>query len=113
MVNQCVNPSCHAEFKLLNTGYVYALESRLTATEFFWLCSDCARTVVPSLDALHQICVTSRSELRSQRPPHPNHDLRLMTQLGAARRWRVQSRAPARRNFMTRHAHPSVEDEAA
>jgi hypothetical protein len=42
MVNRCVNPACHAEFKLLNAGDLYAHESRSSSTEFFWLCTACA-----------------------------------------------------------------------
>ena len=51
MVSSWVNPACSTEFKLLNTGDIYALERRYSNTEFFWLCSACVLVVALCLDA--------------------------------------------------------------
>ena len=42
MVNCCINPACTAEFRLLRTGDVYAVERPGAGPEFVWLCSVCA-----------------------------------------------------------------------
>ena len=62
MVSCCVNPACRTEFKLLNTGDLYALERRSADTEFFWLCSACVPVVALGLDAMGGVSVRPRSD---------------------------------------------------
>ena len=49
MVSRCYNPACGSEFKLLNTGALYALESKSADTEFFW-----TRSITRSIPPLSQ-----------------------------------------------------------
>ena len=72
MVSCCVNPACRAEFKLLNTGDLYALERRSADTEFFWLCFACALVVAPGLDAMGGVSVRTRSDARHPQLPDLN-----------------------------------------
>jgi hypothetical protein len=78
MVSCCVNPACRTEFKLLNTGYLYALEKRSADTEFFWLCSACALVVAPGLDAMGGVSVRPRSDARHPQLPRLDSRLRLI-----------------------------------
>jgi|ERR1700722_10367179 hypothetical protein len=78
MVSRCVNPACHAEFRSLNTGDIYAVERRFSDTEFFWLCSACVPLVVLSLDSTGSVFVGSRGDAGRLREPHPNSRLRLV-----------------------------------
>ena len=78
MVSCCVNPDCRTEFKLFNTGDLYALERRSADTEFFWLCSACAPVVAVGLDAIGGVSVTQRSVGRRPQPPHLESCLRLV-----------------------------------
>jgi hypothetical protein len=95
MVNRCVNPACHEEFKLLNAGDLYAHERRSTGTEFFWLCATCAASFDLYLDPEGSVTVRARSATSRAQPPHPDGYLRLVS----------RSRKPAPRP----HTMPSGE----
>ena len=95
MVNRCVNPACHEEFKLLNAGDLYAHERRSTGTEFFWLCATCAASFDLYLDPAGSVSVSPRSTINRAQPPHPDGYLRLVS----------RSRKPAPRP----HTMPSGE----
>jgi len=88
MVNRCVNPACHEEFRLLNAGDLYAHERRSADTRFLWLCAQCAATFELYFDPAGQVCLRPRSDTRgnslrtltaifglSRDPhdPHPGH----------------------------------------
>ncbi len=57
MVATCANPNCLARFRYLHEGRLFSLEARPSATsdaklwnvpgatEFFWLCDSCSRTM--------------------------------------------------------------------
>jgi hypothetical protein len=81
MIDRCVNPTCQAEFRLFNTGNLYALERRRADTEFFWLCPACSGCVALILDASGSVAVQPLSGARHRIPPHPDRDLRLVTHL--------------------------------
>jgi hypothetical protein len=79
MVNRCVNPACHEEFKLLNAGDLYAHERRSTGTEFFWLCATCAASFDLYLDPAGSVSISPRSTINRAQPPHPDGYLRLVS----------------------------------
>jgi hypothetical protein len=81
MVKRCVNSSCHEEFKLLNGGDLYALERRSVNTEFFWLCSACARVFELYLDPMGTVLVRNGSLIHRVPPPHPDVNLRLISRM--------------------------------
>jgi len=81
MVNRCANPVCQAEFSLWNSGDIYAMERRSADTEFFWLCARCTDTMRPTLDSSGNLCVIPLTPQAYRRPPHPDHDLRLVAHL--------------------------------
>jgi hypothetical protein len=78
MVSRCVNPACHAEFRSLNTGDIYAVERRSADTEFFWLCSACVPLVALSLDSTGSVSVEPRGDAERLHEPHPDSRLRLV-----------------------------------
>ena len=78
MVSSCVNPACRTEFKLLNTGDIYALERRYANTEFFWLCSACVPVVALCLDAAGGVSVRPRTDLRRRQSSYSDSRLRLV-----------------------------------
>ena len=79
MVNRCSNADCRAELKALNGGDLYALERRSADTEFFWLCSACARKSALYLDPTGCISVRVWSIMYRAQPPHPDCNLRLIS----------------------------------
>jgi hypothetical protein len=81
MLKRCVNSSCCEEFKLLNGGDLYALERRSANTEFFWLCSACAREYELYLDPIGTVSVRDGSLIHRVPPPHPDANLRLISRL--------------------------------
>jgi len=81
MVKCCVNSSCREEFKHLNGGDLYALESRSANTEFFWLCSACACVYELYLDPVGYVSIQERRLVHRVPPPHPDADLRLISRL--------------------------------
>ncbi len=94
MVSCCVNPACRTEFKLLNTGDLYALERRSADTEFFWLCSACVPVVALGLDAMEGVSVRPRSDVRRPQLPHLDSRLRLVARSSVGRTpWHRSNRA--------------------
>jgi hypothetical protein len=81
MVKRCVNSSCREEFKLLNGGDLYALERRSVNTEFFWLCSACARAYELYLDPMGTVSVRDGSQIHRVPPPQPDANLRLISRM--------------------------------
>jgi len=81
MVKQCVNATCHEEFKLLNGGDLYALERRSANTEFFWLCPTCAGEFELYLDPMGHVATQERSVIHRVPPPNPDANLRLISHL--------------------------------
>lgn len=93
MVSCCVNPNCRTEFRVFNTGEIYALDRRSANTEFFWLCSACVRLVALRLDSTGCVSVEPRSEIESHQPPHPDSRLRLVSRVLERTPWLQASRA--------------------
>ena len=88
MISRCINPACDTEFKLYNSGTLYAHERRFTDTEFFWLCSQCAGHLVPYLDWDGRVTVMLRGDATSARPPHPDAGIRVVARPTARIPWR-------------------------
>lgn len=85
MLTCCMNPVCHAEFRLLDSGGdYYSLERRGKNTEFFWLCVGCAERYELYLDANEGIMLRSRRDRWHCDLPCINANLRLVAH--AARR---------------------------
>lgn len=82
MVNNCVNPACSTELKILNTGELYALESQSANTKFFWLCPACIPEVTLGVDPMGSLSVRKRSDSERPQPPHPDNRLRLVFPIG-------------------------------
>lgn len=78
MISRCVNRTCHTEFKLFNSGYLYAYERPYVDTEFFWLCSTCASQLAPCLDADGNVIVMPRTAARTAHPPRFGGNIRLV-----------------------------------
>jgi hypothetical protein len=94
MISSCVNPACRTELKLLNMGYLYALEKRSADTEFFWLCSACALVVALGLDPMGGVSVRPRSDACHPQLPHLDSRLRLVTRPSVERTpWHRSNRA--------------------
>jgi hypothetical protein len=102
MIQRCANPDCATEFKLLNTGNLYAHERRAYNTEFFWLCSTCAPRFDLRLDPNGSVALGPRAMTGHCQPPHLNGSLRLVA--GAAQ---LPHRAP------WHHATPAGETPIA
>jgi len=78
MVDCCANPACRAEFRLLNSGDLYALERRSQDTEFFWLCSACFAHYELQLDSHGKPAIIPRATRQYTRPAAPEATLRLI-----------------------------------
>ena len=78
MVSQCANQACNAEFKMLHSGDLYALERRSVDTEFFWLCSACIPSFVLGLNSGGFVSLTRRSSDRPGRQGDPEGRLWLV-----------------------------------
>jgi hypothetical protein len=79
MVDCCANPACRAEFKLLTTGDLYALERRCADTEFFWLCSACFARYELQLDSHSTPTIIPRAIRQHTRPAAREATLRLIS----------------------------------
>ena len=93
MVKRCVNPTCRAEFNLLNAGDLYVYGRQSADTEFgsgsfskmthypelFWLCCSCASELELHLDSEGTVSVRERSARRRARSPHPDGNLRMVS----------------------------------
>jgi hypothetical protein len=78
MVSRCFNPGCQTEFRLLNTGDLYAFERRSADTEFFWLCSACVPSVSLFLDLTSSVAVGGKLIAGLRQRPIPDSRLRLV-----------------------------------
>lgn len=78
MTNRCVNPACRTELKRLNSGDLYALKRLDVVTDYFWLCSNCASTLIPVLDPLGIVSLKHREDSQSTNPPGSSSTLRLV-----------------------------------
>jgi hypothetical protein len=79
MIDRCAKPGCGADFRLFNSGDVYALERRSESTEFFWLCSECAPQFDLLLNADGRPSFHPRGERSQARPANPELMLRLVS----------------------------------
>jgi len=79
MVDCCANPGCNEDFRLFNSGDLYALERRSANTEFFWLCSECAPQFDLLLSATGHLSFRPRSDGRQARSADPGSTLRLVS----------------------------------
>jgi hypothetical protein len=89
MIDRCLNPACRAEFKLLDSGSLYAHERRRANTEFFWLCAQCTPQYDLYLDPQGAVAICLRNAQPHGHPPLPEGSLRLV-----ARRTRSALRMP-------------------
>lgn len=78
MLNRCVNPACRTELRLLNSANLYALERPDAVTDYFWICSNCASTLIPVLDSMGIVSLKHREDSHPTNPPHPASTLRLV-----------------------------------
>jgi hypothetical protein len=114
MVSSCSNPGCHREVKFLNTGKLYAFESRSATTEFFWLCPDCVPLVALFLDPMGSVSLRPRSDPGRPQPPHPNGDLRLVAGSAEGTPWRWSSLGDGLTlSNSSRRNRPSLSSDAA
>jgi hypothetical protein len=88
MVDCCANPTCRAEFKMLHSGDLYALERRAADTEFFWLCSECAPQLDLVLNVEGHLSFRPQCDARHARPVDPNITLRLISRAASHNTWR-------------------------
>lgn len=88
MVNRCVNPACATEFRLLNSGDLYAIERPCSETEFFWICANCASKFELFLDASDCIALRPRGQGETIHPPQLHASLRLVARARRHMPWR-------------------------
>lgn len=92
MLKHCINPGCGTEFKLFNTGYLYAHDRPGHDTEFYWLCAPCASSSALYLDLSDRVAMRPRSR-GTALPPRRGADLRLISAPSQRVPW--QRNAPA------------------
>ena len=112
MISQCVNPDCHAEFRVFNSGFLYALERPSADTEFFWLCSLCADRFKPCLGADGEVAVMPRLQSEGGLPPRWEGEIRLVSAPAQRIPWRsaIPSDETAHRfRFGFAECHPADE----
>jgi hypothetical protein len=95
MVKHCINPVCRAEFKLYNSGFLYAHERPSHDTEFFWMCSPCATRFIPALDETGKVAVRPRVGGMEFLPPRRDGDLRIVSSAPPPQRMPWRQNAPA------------------
>jgi hypothetical protein len=78
MVSTCLNTACHEEFKVLNAGDLYALDTTSSEPEFFWLCKQCAALYDVCRDLSGRVSLRPRDEVSSRQPPTFDGTLRLI-----------------------------------
>ena len=79
MIHCCINPSCMTEFRFLNGGNLYALEKESENTQFFWVCSNCSRSLVLELGSDGSVSITNRARKNCvPHPPRPEGYLKLV-----------------------------------
>jgi hypothetical protein len=93
MVNRCANPACRTKLRLLNSGDLYAIERPLGVADHFWLCSNCASTLIPVVDSMGIVSLKPREDSRPANPPQTTTTLRLVAHARRHMSW--QHTAPA------------------
>jgi hypothetical protein len=88
MVNSCVNPACRTQFRLLHSGDLYVIERPATATGLFWICSDCASSFRPYLNADGKVSFEPREDGAQERSPQLQATLRLVAHARRHMPWR-------------------------
>jgi hypothetical protein len=88
MVNCCINPACRIEFRLLNSGDLYAIERPSAETEFFWICADCASRFSLVLDPAGTVSLRPRGKNEQGYPPQLQARLRLVAHARRHMPWR-------------------------
>lgn len=96
MVKYCINPDCRVEFKVYNSGYLYAHERPSHDTEFFWLCSPCATRLIPALDEAGCVVIRPRTAGMNFLPPRRCGDLRVLSAPAQRLPWRKNAPAGER-----------------
>lgn len=96
MVNQCMNPTCHTEFRLLNSGDLYAVDRPDGDTEFFWICARCAKNLELHLDRFGDVILVRKGSPLALTAPRPRASLRLVAQKTRRLPWRYAIPATAR-----------------
>lgn len=61
MVTKCANPPCAARLRYLSEGKLFRLEVEPGKHEYFWLCADCASTLILTVKAGHGVVVVPRA----------------------------------------------------
>lgn len=88
MVDCCANPGCRADFRLLNSGALHALERRSADTEFFWLCSECTSQFNLQLDPDGGLSLRPLGERWQAHPANREGRLRLVSRAVHRVPWR-------------------------
>jgi hypothetical protein len=101
MINQCVNPACRIEFRLFNSGDLYAIDRPHGYPEYFWVCSTCASQFNVSVDPMGFVSLRPRSERDQEHSADPHVILRLVAHAARHMPWRRS--VPA-------GLHPAVQD---
>jgi len=71
VLSKCANPACHAAFRFLHEGKLFAMDveldpdsspgaKHLRRVEFFWLCDSCCAEMTLRLDKTTGIVTTER-----------------------------------------------------
>jgi len=97
MVSGCANPECGKEFRLLGGGDLYACERANAATEFFWLCAECAPRLELSLNDEGEMRVQERGRVKMSPPIVAGH-LRIVASAALRLPWRHSVPASERRS---------------
>jgi hypothetical protein len=96
MVNRCANPVCRTEFRLLNSGDLYAIEEPNGTTEFVWICSNCASRFSLYLDPAGIVSLEPRGGRQQAHSPQLKASLRLAAHARHYLPWRHAIPASAR-----------------
>ncbi len=88
MVNSCVNPACRTQFRLLKSGDLSAVEGPATKTESFWICSNCASSFKPCIDADGKVSIDFREDGAQERSPQLQVSYRLVIHARRHMPWR-------------------------
>ena len=96
MVTCCANPACCNEFRLLNTGDLYAVDKPHAKSEYLRICSNCATHFTPHLDPMGMVSLRLRGEREPAQLPRVHATLRLVAHAVRRMPWRRAIPASAR-----------------
>jgi hypothetical protein len=88
MINQCVNPACRTEFRLFNSGDLYAVDRPHGYPEYFWVCSSCASKFNVSVDPMGLVSLRPRPEGHPASKVLAHSNLRLVAHATRRLPWR-------------------------